>query len=65
MTKVVYQIGEIYTTLYSEALKLKEQFPHATCKCHYIPVDQQTQAQKDAQKEHARKAAEYRAAHKK
>jgi len=65
MTQVIYQIGDVYTTLYSEALKLREQFPRATYKRIYLPVDQQTQAQKDAQKEHARKAAEYRAAHKK
>ena len=65
MTQLIYQIGNVYTTSYSEALKLREQFPHDTYKRHYIPVEQQTQAQKDAQKEHARKAAEYRAAHKK
>lgn len=63
MTELVYQVGNVYTTLYSEAVKLEEQL-HTPKKRIYRPVEEYTQAQKDAFKAHAAKAAAYRKEHK-
>lgn len=64
MTELIYKVGDEYFTTRALALVARD-MSGKPMTCIYRPVEQYTPEQKAAFSAHAKKAAEYRAAHKK